>query len=383
MGHHVEIFTSPPPDSCICAVCHDVLKDAVGINCGHSFCEECAKVCLPTKACPNCRADFTSYAPNFTAREFIGSMEVRCIHGHDEQDEEMRKRARGNDGAVVVAEWNGGCRWTGKCQDLQTHENTCQFKIVTCSIDGCNHECPRKDIAAHLSGDGFVHHMNLMKQSITASYKGKLEDMKTSYENKMEEMKQCITSSYENKVEDMRQSYDVKICQNGSQMTAMKKSLEREKRQSSAQIKSFEKKIKVLETKVKSLTNTVKSLTNTSDDVDVSSEDEVYPEYQQVTVDGCGMPEINGVYKRDGIYDGVPCYSKPGQYEGNEVVYKIYQQYLRWWISILPPDPCLRRTIFYYNYSFESPNFPPQNGWVLTGSGINPAPNVKLVPNNS
>ena len=297
MGHHVEIFTSPPPESCICAVCHDVLKDAVGINCGHSFCEECAKVCLPTKACPNCRADFTSYAPNFTTREWIGSMPVKCIHGHDEQDEEARKRARGNDGEVVVAASNSGCTWSGKCQDLQTHENTCQFKIVTCSIDGCNHECPRRDMAAHLSGGGLVLHMNLMKQSITASYENKIQDMK----HQMEISWEC------------------------------------EKRQSSAQIKSLEKKIKVLETKVR-------SLNNTSDNI--ASDNEV-GQKQQVSVDGCGISEINGIYQQDDrTYDEVPCYSKPGRYEGNEVVFTIYRCDFsapfrvrkRWYISILPLD---------------------------------------------
>eukprot|EP00956_Cyclotella_meneghiniana_P029093 scaffold69416_cov19-Cyclotella_meneghiniana.AAC.1 len=174
MGHPVEIFTSPPPDSCICAICHDVLKDAVGINCGHSFCEECAKACLLTKSCPNCRAAFTSYAPNYTTREFIGSMPVRCHHGQDELNE-SNKTTRGNDGEAVS---NDRCTWTGKCEDLHSHENTCQFKIVTCSIDGCDHTCRRKDMLNHLSEDCFVIHMNLLKQAITEHFEDKIKFLK-------------------------------------------------------------------------------------------------------------------------------------------------------------------------------------------------------------
>ena len=192
MGHPVEIFTSPPSQSCICAVCLDILKDAVGINCGHSFCEECAKDCLSSKSCPKCRADFTSYVPNYTLREFIGSVAVKCPHG---ENDDYNKRAKSNNGEAMTSP-NERCNWTGNCQDLQTHENVCQFKIISCSIDGCNHPCLKKYMANHMSGDGFVHHMNLMKQSITESYENKMEDMKKSFERKMEVMKQTLESEH-------------------------------------------------------------------------------------------------------------------------------------------------------------------------------------------
>eukprot|EP00956_Cyclotella_meneghiniana_P032321 scaffold88236_cov20-Cyclotella_meneghiniana.AAC.2 len=46
----------------------------------------------------------------------------------------------------------------------------------------------------------------------------------------------------------------------------------------------------------------------------------------------------------------------------------------------------LTRTIFYYNYvrgSIHNNFFPHENGWLTLESGVYPAPNVKLVPNNS
>ena len=247
MGHPVEIFTSPPPDSCICAICHDVLKDAVGINCGHSFCEECAKACLSSGSCPNCRADFTSYVPNYTTREFIGSMAVKCPHGQVESS----KRARGNDGEAVSSE-NEMCDWTGKCQDLQTHENVCQIKIVECSIDGCYHKCRWRDMASHLSGDGFVLHMNLMKQSLTVSFENKIDVMKQSHKREIE-------------------------------------TLERKQQRSNDQINTLKRKVTLLESKVQSLPRKISN--------DVS---EVNDEF---LVDGCGFPAINGIYQKDGYCD--------------------------------------------------------------------------------
>ena len=196
MGFAVDIFTSQPPACYECAVCHDVLQSAVSFKeCGHSFCEECAKACLRSKTCPNCRVEVTGFIPNFIVRESIGSIEVNCPNGCDESN----KRARGDDGEAVPS--TVGCTWTGMCQDLQNHENVCDFKMITCSIDGCNHECRRKDMNSHLSGgNGFLLHMNLMKQSITASYESKMKNMLQSHDDDMERMKE----SHDKKMEAMK-----------------------------------------------------------------------------------------------------------------------------------------------------------------------------------
>eukprot|EP00956_Cyclotella_meneghiniana_P002768 scaffold3265_cov20-Cyclotella_meneghiniana.AAC.1 len=48
MGYTADIFTSQLPARYNCAVCHDVLQSAVVFKeCGHFFCEECAKACMP------------------------------------------------------------------------------------------------------------------------------------------------------------------------------------------------------------------------------------------------------------------------------------------------------------------------------------------------
>ena len=41
MGYSTEIFISEPCQGVLCAICHDVLKDAKAFNCGHTFCANC------------------------------------------------------------------------------------------------------------------------------------------------------------------------------------------------------------------------------------------------------------------------------------------------------------------------------------------------------
>jgi hypothetical protein len=120
----------------------------------------------------------------------IGAMEVKCPNGKKDIGEDpSTKRARGNEGEVVhVVSSVDGCGWSGKCQDLQSHEDVCDFKVVKCSIDGCNHECQRKNMNNHLSGIGFLHHMNLMKQSITASYEKKIDSMEKKIKSMQKEI---------------------------------------------------------------------------------------------------------------------------------------------------------------------------------------------------
>jgi hypothetical protein len=57
--------------------------------------------------------------------------------------------------AVSSATMEKNCRvvvighWSGKCQYLQNHDSACKFKVVTCSVDGCNHTCRCSDTIMH------------------------------------------------------------------------------------------------------------------------------------------------------------------------------------------------------------------------------------------
>ena len=162
MGHSTEIFSSPPQDRDICAICHDVLQNAVSMKeCGHIFCEACVDA-LQTGTCPNCRAAMTGTNPCFHARESIEAMDVVCPHGKIDGGEDPSSRCMRGDGGEVAQEER--CNWNGLLKDLMNHEENCAFKVISCPVDGCSHQCPRKDIDIHLSGSGLFYHIDLMKQ---------------------------------------------------------------------------------------------------------------------------------------------------------------------------------------------------------------------------
>ena len=163
MGHETEIFSPPLPEWAICVICHDVLQDAVSMEeCGHTFCKECANKCMQTRACPNCRADVTGWNPNFFARESIELMGVRCPHGKSDEGMEPSNKRRRSDGGEAVPEER--CNWVGPFKDLKNHYDVCDFKIISCAVDGCNHECRRKDISTHLSFHGHIAALQKMNQ---------------------------------------------------------------------------------------------------------------------------------------------------------------------------------------------------------------------------
>ena len=124
MGYSTDIFSSEPSESCSCAICHDVLKNACSLNCGHTFCAECITSCCASNnnpSCPNCRVDIISANPNYAMRDVIGELAVKCPDSEE-------------------------CEWTGEVKDIESHGNTCMFKTIVCDVEECNHMCQRKDM---------------------------------------------------------------------------------------------------------------------------------------------------------------------------------------------------------------------------------------------
>ena len=78
MGYSTDIFASGPSEGFICAICHDVLKDAFSLNCGHTFCGGCIDALPWDPSCPNCRVSVTSSNPNYAMRDVIGELAVKC-----------------------------------------------------------------------------------------------------------------------------------------------------------------------------------------------------------------------------------------------------------------------------------------------------------------
>ena len=186
MGHDTEIFSPPPPEWFICAICIGVFQDAVSMEgCGHTFCKECANDCLQMGSCPNCRGNVTKWNPNFPLRDFIETLNVHCSHGNSDEGQANRRR-RGNDGEIII---DDRCNWIGPLKDSKTHENACAFKIISCPREDCNHECCKKDMHVHLE-------FHSQKDSIKANYERQIAEMNekmsetvTGKDNEMQSIK--------------------------------------------------------------------------------------------------------------------------------------------------------------------------------------------------
>jgi hypothetical protein len=104
--------------------------------------------------CPTCRTQISGLVPNFTTRDVVGVMKVKCTSTNECDDKgESNKRMKRDDGEMVVE--NNSCSWSGLCADLKKHEDVCEFKVIPCNIQGCDHRCRRKDMICIFRGMGY------------------------------------------------------------------------------------------------------------------------------------------------------------------------------------------------------------------------------------
>ena len=216
MGYPTDIFLTEPADSCLCAICHDVLKDASSLNCGHSFCAECIRSLYFNSSelsCPTCRTAVTgSTNPNYAVRGIIDSLNVRCPHG------------------------GGECGWKGKVGELQSHGEECLYKTITCGIEGCTHKCQRKDMAAHRSSSETL-----------------LQHMELKHERKMSEMEAKLSLRYDNKIDELESEFERRLIE-------LESTHERDNDEHKAEIQSCKKKLRTYKNKVDTLEEKVELL---------------------------------------------------------------------------------------------------------------------------
>eukprot|EP00573_Skeletonema_grethae_P005118 CAMPEP_0201694494 /NCGR_PEP_ID=MMETSP0578-20130828/6743_1 /ASSEMBLY_ACC=CAM_ASM_000663 /TAXON_ID=267565 /ORGANISM="Skeletonema grethea, Strain CCMP 1804" /LENGTH=473 /DNA_ID=CAMNT_0048180181 /DNA_START=49 /DNA_END=1470 /DNA_ORIENTATION=- len=196
MGHPTDIFLSVPGEGFICAICHEVLKGASCFKeCGHTFCKECIKLATdqPNPTCPTCREPVhTGCNPNYTLRDIIDKLEVRCPEELEERPAKRFKTTGENncedgDGADDTVSNYSGCEWRGTINDLKHHiANECLLATIVCGVEGCKHTCRRKDMEGHRSSqEGIMSHMEL-------KYENKLKAMEMKYESKYQMMNDRI-----------------------------------------------------------------------------------------------------------------------------------------------------------------------------------------------
>ena len=220
MGYSTDIFLNEPADSCLCAICHDVLKEASSLNCGHSFCAECIRSLYFNSSelsCPTCRTAVTgSTNPNYAVRGIIDALEVACPDG------------------------GGECGWKGKVGELQSHGDICMFKVIECGIEGCTHTCQRKDMAAHRSSnEALLQHMEL-------KHDRKLSEMETKLRSRYDEKINELEAYFTRKIDEMEDTYDRKEDERTAEIQSCKKKLRTYKNK----VDSLEQKVEVLEKQI-------------------------------------------------------------------------------------------------------------------------------------
>eukprot|EP00984_Skeletonema_dohrnii_P038915 scaffold42702_cov294-Skeletonema_dohrnii-CCMP3373.AAC.1 len=112
---------------------------------------------------------------------------------------------------------------------------------------------------------------------------------------------------------------------------------------------------------------------------------------KEMTVEGAGLREINGIYTRIGQNDNASKFMRTSRYNGRSVDFMLFRCKLtdgrsRWYISIVPENahPGTTQDIDFYGldhsqqHSVLDPNIPPRDGWVVIpgNGGVGPAPQV-------
>ena len=133
-GGYEYKFVNPPPDRCICNICHLPSRDTymTGQCCeGQTICKSCLDQWQKTAGnmkCPVCRKEEGGFYPNFPIKREIKSFHIYCTNKEK------------------------GCEWQGELNDINNHlgnSDGCQFEEVKCSNE-CGKMIQRQYLTSHV-----------------------------------------------------------------------------------------------------------------------------------------------------------------------------------------------------------------------------------------
>ena len=105
----------------------------------------------------------------------------------------------------------------------------------------------------------------------------------------------------------------------------------------------------------------------------------------RILVRRSGNPEVNGIYRRDGLFQGIAMYTRRGSYNGENCLFSMFQCLVgsnikRWFISVIPPNgrPGTNKDIDFFSalVTDECRVIPPTTGWRRSSDGENPPPSL-------
>lgn len=106
---------------------------------------------------------------------------------------------------------------------------------------------------------------------------------------------------------------------------------------------------------------------------------------RNIVVRGAGRSAVNGVYLRDGVFEGAGKFSREGEYGGKPCNFSIFQCKVsnntkHWYLSIVPTGctPGTRDDTDFYSAPVTETcrKFPPLSGWTKSNEGLDPPPKV-------
>ena len=176
-GGYEYKFVNPPPDRCICNICHLPSRDAymTGQCCeGQTICKSCLdqwQITAGNMKCPVCREETGGFSQNFPIKREIKSLDIYCTNKEK------------------------GCEWQGELNDINNHlgnSDGCQFGEAKCSnecgktiqrqylISHVETECPRRKVNCQYCHDTGEH------QFIEGQHKEECPKLPLSCPNKCE-----------------------------------------------------------------------------------------------------------------------------------------------------------------------------------------------------
>ena len=133
-GGYEYKFVNPPPDRCICNICHLPSRDAymTGQCCeGQTICKSCLdqwQITAGNMKCPVCRKEEGGFYPNYHIKREIKNLHIYCTNKEK------------------------GCEWQGELNNINNHlgnSNGCQFEQVKCSNE-CGKMIQRQYLTSHV-----------------------------------------------------------------------------------------------------------------------------------------------------------------------------------------------------------------------------------------
>ena len=204
-GYPVERFVANMEEY-LCAICREVCRYPVSINCGHTFCKKCLEKSETNfkNQCPQCRVVITQVVPSFNMKMKIDGSQIRCkysefdcnvidavsrIMEHEficekkhidcEQCDTMQLFSEIENHKKNICESRPTscheCLKTYPFNKAQDHDAVCLMKTVEC-ID-CNESFKRMILPSHIDNECKKYIIPCIYHNYGCEYECKREDM--------------------------------------------------------------------------------------------------------------------------------------------------------------------------------------------------------------